>query len=337
MIVDGSGRTTSITYDDKGATDGYKVMLEYTSTYPNLLTKVEYSDSAYTGYAYDAWGKVLAVTDKDGNAITDADHMANINPIRYRGYYYDTETGWYYLNARYYDPNVRRFINSDNIAGEIGAIGFNVFSYCHNDPVNRIDTNGNFDWRDELLYCPSRQPGGGYVPSKPAAPIDDSAKTPPDIVNPYTSTGAGQDKNYYQKETYTNKTAVDADAAQELANSIAIQNRINAIKDDAALAIVSFGATSGLSIGKAAIAGGAEFILTSVYDSIKSGNATNIANGDYTKVVVLYESQDGDQLILTKTYSDMENAYLNTGWVFEGYDAGKSLEDYSQIEAFIRR
>ena len=94
-------------------------------------------------YAYDAWGKVLSVTDKDGNTITDANHVANINPIRYRGYYYDTETGWYYLQSRYYDPSVKRFINADGIIGANGNLtGMNLFAYCNNNPVMFKDPSG---------------------------------------------------------------------------------------------------------------------------------------------------------------------------------------------------
>ena len=96
-------------------------------------------------YAYDAWGKVLSVTDKNGNAITDANHVANINPIRYRGYYYDTETGWYYLNSRYYDPSVKRFINADGIIGANGNFtGMNLFAYCNNNPVIFGDPTGEW-------------------------------------------------------------------------------------------------------------------------------------------------------------------------------------------------
>ncbi|WP_242944645.1 RHS repeat-associated core domain-containing protein [Pseudobutyrivibrio sp. OR37] len=63
------------------------------------------------------------------------------NPLRYRGYYYDSETGFYYLNARYYDPKIHRFISADSqIAGVLGDInGYNLFSYCNNNPVNCQD------------------------------------------------------------------------------------------------------------------------------------------------------------------------------------------------------
>ena len=97
-------------------------------------------------YAYDAWGKLLAVLDGNDNPITDSSHFAVVNPFRYRGYVYDTETGFYYLQSRYYDPEIGRFINADGeISGiEIGAKGYNLFAYCYNDPVNMFDETGQW-------------------------------------------------------------------------------------------------------------------------------------------------------------------------------------------------
>lgn len=76
-------------------------------------------------YEYDAWGNVVNMTDTTGAGI------GTINPFRYRGYYYDTETGLYYLNSRYYDPEIRRFISTDNDA-PVGqnVTGNNMFAYC---------------------------------------------------------------------------------------------------------------------------------------------------------------------------------------------------------------
>ena len=75
-------------------------------------------------YKYDAWGNILSVT---GSL---ASTLGAVNPFRYRGYYYDTETGFYYLNSRYYDPQVGRFINADGIIGANGGImGYNMFAY----------------------------------------------------------------------------------------------------------------------------------------------------------------------------------------------------------------
>ena len=81
----------------------------------------------------------MSATDVDGSGI------ANLNPFRYRGYVYDTETGWYYLQSRYYDPELGRFISSDvYLSTGQGIIGHNAYAYCGNNPVSREDTEGEF-------------------------------------------------------------------------------------------------------------------------------------------------------------------------------------------------
>ena len=72
-----------------------------------------------------------------------ASTLGTLNPIRYRGYVYDQESGLYYLQSRYYDPEVGRFLNADTLASTKNvSIGCNVFAYCRNNPVNRIDSDG---------------------------------------------------------------------------------------------------------------------------------------------------------------------------------------------------
>ena len=102
-------------------------------------------------YKYDAWGN-HRIYNSGGIDITDEisynSNVAKLNPFRYRGYYYDTETGLYYLNSRYYDPSIGRFINADDI-GYIQPTdinGLNLFAYCGNNPVMHTDPNGTFFW-----------------------------------------------------------------------------------------------------------------------------------------------------------------------------------------------
>lgn len=99
-------------------------------------------------YTYDAWGNILSVTDQNGTAITSAGNIGNLNSLRYRGYYYDTDTKMYYLQSRYYDSEVRRFINADDVsilAEDQGSIvENNLFVYCLNNPVNMADDEGDF-------------------------------------------------------------------------------------------------------------------------------------------------------------------------------------------------
>ena len=108
-------------------------------------------------YQYDAWGKTLCkylsnsgeyVAIEDNYMYNDISNtnrfVAFKNPIRYRSYYYDFETGLYYLNSRYYDPEIGRFINADDISYANANLlnGLNLYAYCGNNPVNNVDENG---------------------------------------------------------------------------------------------------------------------------------------------------------------------------------------------------
>ena len=101
----------------------------------DVMRIVNTSGTVVANYTYDAWGKVT----NSGNII------GLYNPIRYRGYYYDTDTGFYYLQSRYYDPAIKRFINADD-ASLLGANGdftsLNLYAYCGNNPVARADDGG---------------------------------------------------------------------------------------------------------------------------------------------------------------------------------------------------
>lgn len=107
------------------------------------VTKIiDGSGNVVVQYVYDSWGKVLSVTG------TLASTVGAKNPIRYRGYYYDTESELYYLNSRYYDPETGRFISPDVVAE-----GGNLYTYCQNDPVNRSDDSGYLSakWKQRLM------------------------------------------------------------------------------------------------------------------------------------------------------------------------------------------
>ena len=98
---------------------------------------VDAAGSLVVEYTYDAWGKLLSIT---GSL---ADTVGVLNPLRYRGYYYDTETGLYYLQSRYYNPEWGRFINADSERnGGHDLLGYNRFAYCANNPLHSLDKDG---------------------------------------------------------------------------------------------------------------------------------------------------------------------------------------------------
>ena len=98
-------------------------------------------------YTYDEWGVITSITDGNGVDVSaNPNHIVNLNPLRYRSYFYDAETGWYWLNTRYYNPEVGRFINADGQISGIGGnvLGYNMYAYCNNNPINMSDTSGNW-------------------------------------------------------------------------------------------------------------------------------------------------------------------------------------------------
>lgn len=106
----------------------------------DIIGIVDSNNNIVVKYYYNAYGKIINKVDTSGINLSD------INPFRYRGYYQDNETGWYYLNSRYYDVETLRFITMDDVdyLGASGSVlSYNLYSYCENNPINNSDSNGN--------------------------------------------------------------------------------------------------------------------------------------------------------------------------------------------------
>lgn len=128
-------------YDTNGTPLGFiyngTQYLYMTNQMGDVIGLTKATGEIFAEYVYDEWGKVIVIrTDNQSNEA-----IANINPIRYRGYYYDSETGYYYLQSRYYDPSICRFINADDLSF-ITTTDINSFAYCVNNPVNQSDSTG---------------------------------------------------------------------------------------------------------------------------------------------------------------------------------------------------
>ena len=128
-------------YDSSGEVIGFTRAVNGTDTeyfyvknlQGDILKVITADGTEAASYTYDAWGMLL----------TAAGDIADVNPLRYRGYFYDTETSLYYLQSRYYDPEVCRFINPDAYASTgQGILGTNMFAYCGGNPVNNFDSSG---------------------------------------------------------------------------------------------------------------------------------------------------------------------------------------------------
>lgn len=132
FAYDESGRPFAMTY--QRANDAPQTYYYVLNLQGDVVKLVTASGTEAASYAYDAWGNLLSASGS----------MAYTNPLRYRGYYYDAETRFYYLQSRYYDPVYHRFINADSYASTnaTNATACNMFAYCYNNPVIYRDSNG---------------------------------------------------------------------------------------------------------------------------------------------------------------------------------------------------
>ena len=136
FIYDESGKPFALKYSTNGTSfETYYYVLNLQGDVVKLIHYIpgfEYESVAT--YEYDAWG----------NIVSSSGRLAEINPLRYRGYYYDNETGFYYLQSRYYDPANRRFINADcyTCTNNSNEIACNMFTYCYNNPIIYHDSCG---------------------------------------------------------------------------------------------------------------------------------------------------------------------------------------------------
>ena len=131
FFYDDSGRPFALNYSVDGS--DFETYYYILNLQGDVVQIIDANGVMQAEYVYSPWGEIISA---EGD-------LAEINPLRYRGYYYDSETGFYYLQSRYYDPQNHRFINADCIAKtEYLSISTNVFVYCLNSPVYCIDSSG---------------------------------------------------------------------------------------------------------------------------------------------------------------------------------------------------
>ena len=140
FVYDDGNQPFAVIYNDGSTSTLYYYVLNAQGDVSAILDS---SGKLAASYDYDAWGN-CTVYDSSAKVLTDPTSIANLNPLRYRGYYYDAETGFYYLQSRYYDPAICRFINADTFAttDANGLLSANMFAYCENNPVMRTDEDG---------------------------------------------------------------------------------------------------------------------------------------------------------------------------------------------------
>ena len=132
FFYDDSGRPFAFNYSVDGS--DFETYYYILNLQGDVVQIIDANGIMQAEYVYSPWGEIISA---EGD-------LAEINPLRYRGYYYDSETGFYYLRSRYYDPENHRFINADTYASTDSgdAISCNMFAYCQNNPVMLGDENG---------------------------------------------------------------------------------------------------------------------------------------------------------------------------------------------------
>ena len=137
FVYDDGNQPFAMIYNDGSTSTLYYYVL---NAQGDVIALLNANGTLAASYNYGAWGN-YSVHGADGKKTTDATFIGHINPLRYRGYYYDRETRLYYLQSRYYDFANYRFINADGQFTD-GFIGSNLFAYCENNPIRYSDPTG---------------------------------------------------------------------------------------------------------------------------------------------------------------------------------------------------
>ena len=144
------GKNTIYYYYDKDGITGFRLndtdYYYHKNIFGDVLAIYDMSGLLAATYEYDAWGNHKIYNQNGAEINKSTIHIGNINPIRYRGYYWDSDFNLYYLQSRYYSPELGRFISPDSVEylapDTIG--GLNLYAYCMNNPISYCDPSGHF-------------------------------------------------------------------------------------------------------------------------------------------------------------------------------------------------
>ncbi len=152
---DANGRVVAVDYStDSGST--YTTYYYLRNAQGDIVKLIDGNGNTVVEYVYDSWGKKLSTTG------TLAATLGANQPFRYRGCVYDEETGWYYLQSRYYDPTTGRFISADvYLSTGQGVLGHNAFAYCLNNPENSSDPSGCIPFKGFIAFFRELLESGG--------------------------------------------------------------------------------------------------------------------------------------------------------------------------------
>ena len=239
----------------------------------DIIAMIDEAGETVVEYKYDSWGKTLNITGSKGNTL------GHINPFRYRGYYYDTETGMYYLKNRYYDPEIRRFISPDKYVEGNNSVAYNIYVYCGNNPVSRYDPDGTF-WKKFVKYLKKKvikpivekvsatikyigNRAGHIFGHNTTASNTVEYKTPKPISVGYSHTNGTTPSNSYVIGTYVN---VDTSFSNGVVERYGIQTKGPYTQGEVSIEPKTFTAAvvQSKTIGRYTLSGGVQTDVTSV-------------------------------------------------------------------------
>ena len=239
FIYDDGNQPFAMIYNDGSTTTLYYYVL---NAQGDVIALLNANGTLAASYNYGAWGN-YSVHGADGKKTTDPTFIGHINPLRYRGYYYDRETRLYYLQSRYYDFANCRFINADTFAttDANGFLSANMFAYCENNPVNNIDVAGSIS---ELAFMAIRAGIGAFCAGFSAYATGASTL---DII---IAAGTGA----FTAVSKSNLAVTIVSAINALKTAVDVYGDTNNVGNAALAAAISFGASfvSGSAVGKIA-------------------------------------------------------------------------------------
>ena len=199
-MYDDGNQPFAMIYNDGSTSTLYYYVL---NAQGDVIALLNANGTLAASYNYGAWGN-YSVHGADGKKTTDPTFIGHINPLRYRGYYYDRETRLYYLQSRYYDFANCRFINADAyVTTNVGSIlNSNMFAYCENNPILFSDQHGNYRFID------------GYTPPQNTK---NSVSIP--IPEPFSVGYFNQFGNKYANGLYVKATPPNLDRGLTIVNA----------------------------------------------------------------------------------------------------------------------
>ena len=187
-----NGNVTVYLYDSEGAplgmqyhganyaADAWDVFWYERNIFGDVIAVYDEAGTLLISYTYDAYGQMGSRSHNNGYST-----QAYYNPFRYRGYYYDRDISLYYLSTRYYDCRTGRFVSPDSyISTGQGLTGYNMYAYCGDNPVMRVDPTGKF-WKElwNAFTQKLQQSSGYFVAAAAVSQADTIAPGPADLAS----------------------------------------------------------------------------------------------------------------------------------------------------------